>query len=78
MNLCQYKDVFGEPETGLHSYRIFGIAAFDLILTIILAWLISKRLRKHFLAVFALLLVIAEALHLLFCVSTPVTRLISN
>lgn len=28
-------DLFGKPGTGIHSYRIFGMAAFDWLFTII-------------------------------------------
>ena len=35
MSLCKYKNIFGEPNTGIHSVRIFNIAIFDVISTII-------------------------------------------
>jgi hypothetical protein len=31
--LCKYKNMFGIPNKGLHSYRIFNIAIVDLTLT---------------------------------------------
>ena len=41
MNLCKYKDALGIPDKGIHSYRLFGVAIADVIMTIIAAALIS-------------------------------------
>jgi len=37
MLLKQWKDIFGKPNTGVHSYRFIGVAIIDYILTIILS-----------------------------------------
>ena len=29
---CKYKNIFGEPNTGLHEYRILDIAIVDKII----------------------------------------------
>jgi len=34
MSLCKYKNYFGEPGKGVHSYRIFNIAMVDVIQTL--------------------------------------------
>ena len=34
--LCDYKNILGEPNKGLHKYRIFNIAIVDVLLTIVL------------------------------------------
>ena len=34
LEFCKYKDLFGKPGEGVHSYRIFNIAIVDVILTI--------------------------------------------
>ena len=41
MSLCKYKDYFGEPGKGVHSYRIFNIAIVDVVMTLIGALIIS-------------------------------------
>ena len=41
MDLCKYKNALGEPGKGIHSYRLFGIAIMDVIMTIIGAYIIS-------------------------------------
>ena len=39
--LSEYKDIFGAPNTGVHSYRLFDVAIIDLALTIAVAYLIT-------------------------------------
>ena len=34
-SLKQYKDIFGKPNEGVHSYRLFDVAIVDLLLTIL-------------------------------------------
>ena len=41
MNLCKYKNILGEPGKGVHSYKIFNISIVDVILTLIVAYIIS-------------------------------------
>ena len=68
--LCQYKDMFGEPDTGVHSYRLFNIAIVDLLLTIVAAYLLSRYFNKGFIYVLVLLLALGVLAHWLFCVDT--------
>ena len=42
MSLCKYKNALGEPKKGIHSYRLFGVAIVDVIMTILGAYLISN------------------------------------
>ena len=81
--LCKYKDVFGKPNEGIHSIRLFGIAIVDLILTMILAYAIvyySKKQKKkyNYWVVLAILLVVAFIVHKMFCVKTSVNTTIDN
>lgn len=79
---CKYKNIFGEPGKGIHSFRIFNIAIVDVIGTILIAYLISKyyKINKNYIYNFfiiLLLLFIASILiHKLFCVNTTITKLI--
>ena len=70
--LCQYKNVLGEPKKGIHSYRLFNIALFDVFLTIFVSFIISFIFRLHFLVVFVLLFLLGILLHYLFCVKTTI------
>lgn len=74
--LCQYKNIFGEPNKGVHKYRLFGIAIIDLLLTIILAFCISYFFSFNFFIVFFILMILAIILHKLFCVQTTIDKLL--
>ena len=76
MNLCKYKDIFGKPNTGVHSYRIFNIAIVDLLLTILVAFIIARLLKKPFWIVLLILFLLGIILHHLFCVRTTIDKLI--
>lgn len=39
--LVKYKSIFGNPNQGVHSYRIFGLAIVDIVMTILGFGLIS-------------------------------------
>ncbi len=39
--LCKYKNIFGAPNTGVHSYRIFNIAIVDALAVFIIAIVIT-------------------------------------
>ena len=76
MNLCKYKDLFGKPNTGLHSFRIFNIAIVDLILTIFAAYLFSFLFKFSFLYSFFGLFILGIMMHHIFCVKTTIDKLI--
>ncbi len=75
---CPFKDIFGKPGEGVHQYRIFGIAAVDMISTILGAFLISWKTNNNFLVVFTVLFIIGEILHWVFCVDTAVIKMITG
>lgn len=84
MSFCQYKNIFGKPNEGAHKYRLGPFAAVDLIgtfaLAMMLCWLlnypdsVSSVQLDQFVLVFLALLLLGESMHIMFCVSTPVTR----
>jgi hypothetical protein len=76
MNLCKYKNALGEPGKGIHSYRVFGIAIADVIMTIIGAFLISYFFKFSFIKTLLILFLTGIVLHRLFCVRTTVDKLI--
>ena len=59
---CPYKNIFGAPGTGAHSYRFMGFAIADTVLTLMLAvytaWEFGGNVFLHFL----FWIVIAEVL----------------
>jgi len=78
MDLCKYKNILGVPGQGPHSYRIFNIAIVDVILTIILAYIISYLFKISFVKTSIILFILGILLHRLFCVRTTIDKLLFN
>jgi hypothetical protein len=76
MNLCKYKNSLGIPGQGIHSYRFFGVAIADVLMTIIAAILISYFYKISFLLTSIFLFGLGIILHRLFCVRTTVDKLL--
>ena len=76
--LCKYSNIFGEPNTGSHRYRIFNIAIVDVGATIIVAYMISKYFKYDFKKVLVILFLLGIVAHRLFCVRTTVDKLLFN
>lgn len=76
INLCKFKDIFGKPNQGAHSYRIFNIAIIDLIATIIGAYLFTYVFNIPFWFSFILFIVLAIFFHKIFCVDTTINKFI--
>jgi hypothetical protein len=75
MTLCKYKDIFGKPKEGPHSYRLFNIAIVDTVLTIVIGYFISKFFKLKLLYVLGVLFVLSIIIHKIFCVETTLTKL---
>ena len=76
MSLCPYKNVFGSLGTGIHSYRIFDIAYLDVLVSVIVAYILSRILRTPFLYTLILFFIFGIIIHRLLCVRTTIDRLI--
>lgn len=74
IRLCQYKDLFGKPGEGSHSYRLFNIAIVDVIATIISAYLIAYIFHWSFTKTLITLFILGIFFHWLFCVKTTVNK----
>ena len=74
LNLCKYKNIFGKPNTGIHSYRIFNIAIADVLMTILFAYAISYFFKYPFLPTLGLLFLLGIFMHRFFCVRTTVDK----
>lgn len=73
---AKYKDIFGKPGTGAHSYRVLNIAVVDVVFTIlgaILIWWFSGY--PLYWVLFALF-ILGIVAHRLFCVNTTINKLI--
>jgi hypothetical protein len=76
MDLCKYKNALGVPGKGIHSYRVFGVAIADVIMTIIGAILISFFFKTNLMYTMVCLFLLGIVLHRLFCVRTTVDKLL--
>ena len=76
MSLCKFKDIFGKPNEGPHSYRIFNIAIVDAGLTIIIGYFIAKYFKLNLLYTLIGLFILGTIVHKLFCVETTLTKML--
>jgi hypothetical protein len=74
MNLCKYANIFGEPKSGVHSYRFMDIAIVDVLLTVIGGYFISKYFKYKLFDVLLMLFVLSIVIHKIFCVKTTLTK----
>jgi len=77
--LCPFKnfnEIFGRLNEGLHSYRFLNLAIFDVIGTIIIAYLIAKFFNLNSFIIIILAFLIGIILHRLFCVNTTINKII--
>ena len=77
-NLCQYKDIFGKPKEGVHSYRIFDIAIVDVIFTILGGIIIAYSFNFDYTNTIIILFVLGIVMHRIFCVETTVDKFLFN
>jgi hypothetical protein len=75
-NLCIYRDIFGKPNEGVHSIRLFDFALVDVVFTIIAAYLLHKYTNLSLSLSILLLFVLAILFHWLFCVDTKLNRIL--
>ena len=73
---CPYANLFGEPNTGVHSIRVFGIAVVDTVLTVLAAYVIAKAYKINFWYSFLGLFVLGEILHYVFGTNTAFLKMI--
>ena len=76
MNLKKYKNLFGPSKKGIHSYRLFGVAVADVIMTFIGAIIISWIFRWNPWITLIVLFLLGIFLHHIFGVRTTVDKLL--
>jgi hypothetical protein len=76
MSLCKYKNLFGIPGKGIHSYRVFDLAIADIVMTMLGAIAISYFFKISLLYTSIFLFTLGIVLHRLFCVRTTIDKLI--
>ena len=74
--LCQYKNAFGKPREGIRKYRIFDIAIFDTVVTIIVVYFLAWLFRWPFYPLLAFVFILGIILHRAFCVRTGIDKIV--
>jgi len=77
MSACpfqKFKNIFGVPGTGAHQYRLLDVAIVDYILTIALAYTVSRVSGFPLVLSTILMFVIGIVLHWLFGLQTSAVR----
>jgi hypothetical protein len=80
--LCKYTNLFGNPNKGVHSIRIFNIAVIDVLATILSAFIIYLFINKiinwnvSFWLILIMLFILGIIMHRIFCVRTTIDKLL--
>ena len=70
----KYKNIIGEPGTGIHKYRLNDAAFVDYIVILASAIIISKKCNIPLVLTTILLFIVGEIFHYLFCVKTSTLK----
>ena len=76
MRLCKYRDILGKPREGFHSVRIFDFALYDILATLVLAFVVSYLTNINYWKSLVVIMLIVIFLHWLFCVDTKLNVLL--
>ena len=76
--LCKYKNLFGEPNTGLRKYRIFNIAIIDTVVTILVVYLLCLITKWPFWSTLVIVFILGIFVHRMFCVRTGIDKMLFN
>ena len=74
IDLCRYKDLFGRPREGVHSYRLFDIAVVDVAATVFVAFIIARVFGFAFWKSLVALFLVGIISHRAFCVRSTVDK----
>ena len=74
--LCKYKYALGVPGKGVHSYRLFGVAIVDVVMTVVGGCLIAWYFKWSYIYTTIGLFILGIILHRLFCVRTTVDKIL--
>ena len=72
--LCEFKNIFGIPNEGFHKQRMFGLALWDIVGTIILILIISRYFAINIITTSICMIILFIFLHWLFCVDTALNK----
>lgn len=74
--LCKFKNFFGKPGEGVHSYRLANFAIIDVLLTVIFSFFIAKFFKWDFKLILIGMFLLGIISHRIFCVKTQLDKLL--
>jgi len=75
-SLCPYKNLLGKPNEGLNKYKFLNISIINVMVTITIAYVISKYYVQDFKIILLILILTGIISHRLFCVRTTIDKLL--
>jgi fatty acid desaturase len=76
ISLCPYKNLLGKPNTGLHKYRLFNIAVFDVAVVVFVCYIIAFYTKYNFWITLVIVFLSGIIIHRIFCVRTGVDKIL--
>lgn len=76
MPLSDYKDLFGKPNEGIHSYRFGGLAIVDVLLTVLLIFAIQPYMPTDLLTTCIIVIISFILIHKMFGVDTALNKML--
>ena len=73
---CPFKDIFGKPREGAHAYRVFDLAAVDVVFTILGGLALAHAFGWSPIVGVVALFALGIVAHRAFCVKTKVDTLL--
>jgi hypothetical protein len=70
------KKIFGVVNKGVHKYKIFNLAIFDILFTLTSAFIISFYIKKSFITILILLFLISIIVHRIKGIRTTIDKLL--
>jgi hypothetical protein len=76
--LCKYNKLFGEAGSteGMRKYRVFGIALFDVTVTVVCAVIFAWFFKLPYIPTIIAIFILGIFVHRAFCVRTAVDKII--
>lgn len=76
LDLCKYKNAFGKPREGLRKYRIFDIAIYDVVVTMIIVYILCWFTKLPYWYSLLFIFALGILAHRLFCVRTGIDKML--
>jgi hypothetical protein len=78
-DLCQYKDIFGKPNSGIRQQlRVFDISIIDALLTIVLGLILARLFKLNNFNGILIAFLLGIIFHKIFCVDTTINKLLHD